>query len=771
MPASAAQVFGPVTVDPGFNSTGEKTLLTMNTTLPAGGRNIILVAYAGHTDTAARGTFRIYKGSTLLYETSISGEYFTSTRTRPFHHLLIAVDSSPLGNDSYSFRINITTAGGTSGSVHVQGMVIKADIAVWGYNMVPVSISTGFTATVASITTNFPPGSKVVVVATVYAASTTPVAGNYLVGAGNIMIRSGSSVVSSNQFNIGSHTDSHPLRMSLIYLDIPSSSSQTYSVEITNGSTVVHNCWAEIVAFDVWDAAFLDTGSVAVGTSQITVGNLTTNLSGNVAVIALAAAERTATNDGDTFLENRVVLQKDNSSTDQVGNLLRWYIFRTGFNARSGVLPLFRYDIGVSNPSYQVKMTANSGAPNGEAKILAFLVAAPGFAIKRVMDETVKALEGSAYSRGRFGVVSETMRETEGTTFGRSRFRISTESVRLSELVRVARNIARSFFDVVNIVESVIVTAIGQTLVEVINEMERVTEAFRPLRNVLRRFAENVNIIEFSSRLRSTFRTVAENISMSEFISRARSVARIVGEAVRSLEATVRARIIARAVSEAIHIFEAFSVVKGAVRAIVEGLQLSEAVRKVRGLTRTVAEQVGISELISKSVRFVKILSEALNLPEAFGVVRNRFRAVGESLGITELATVFKGAVRVVGEFLNLEEISQSLRNLFKQVGETINIGEAFARVRVITRAILESVIKLEGWLTSRGKTVVVSEIANIGESLAHFKGRILGIVEVIVVTEIRLFKELKAYIDRLVSSLRGMSRSRFGGRAKGGKF
>jgi len=29
MPASAAQVFGPLTVDPGFNSAGEKTLLMM----------------------------------------------------------------------------------------------------------------------------------------------------------------------------------------------------------------------------------------------------------------------------------------------------------------------------------------------------------------------------------------------------------------------------------------------------------------------------------------------------------------------------------------------------------------------------------------------------------------------------------------------------------------------------------------------------------------------------------------------------------------------
>jgi hypothetical protein len=53
--------------------------------------------------------------------------------------------------------------------------------------------------------------------------------------------------------------------------------------------------YAEIVAFTVFDAAFLDTGAVLSLTdgSQVTVGNLTTSLSGDVVVIGLAAAENT----------------------------------------------------------------------------------------------------------------------------------------------------------------------------------------------------------------------------------------------------------------------------------------------------------------------------------------------------------------------------------------------------------------------------------------------------------------------------------------------
>jgi hypothetical protein len=95
----------------------------------------------------------------------------------------------------------------------------------------------GGTGTVTSINTSFPSGSKVAVIATVYAAAATTGGGNYLVGAGNIKLKSGATVVSSNQFDIGSYRDIYPLRASLIYLDTPTSNSQTYSIEITNGST------------------------------------------------------------------------------------------------------------------------------------------------------------------------------------------------------------------------------------------------------------------------------------------------------------------------------------------------------------------------------------------------------------------------------------------------------------------------------------------------------------------------------------------------------
>ena len=372
MSVSTAQVFGPTTVDPDFTTTGEKTLLTMNTTLPAGGRNVIIVSFVKNTDlnTVAQGTYRIYNGSTLLYESKLT-EYLNYGGMRAKHVLLIAVDTSTAGNDTYYFKLNITAAGSSTASVHVQGIVIKADDAVWGYNTTAVSIAAGATATVTSISASFPANSNVAIIAVAYGSHTTT--GHYLIGAGNVKLKSDTTVVSSNQFDIGSYQTIEPFWISLVYLDTPASGSQTYSIEVTNGSSVGFNCFAEIVAFTVYNGALLDTGSVALTSgSQVTVGSVSTSLVGDVVVIGLAAAENTGTAAVTGFNAGDVVLQLNNSATGQISNLIGWYLGQTTYQGRSGILPLFRLDTSVSNPSYQIKMTARASGLNGEAKILAF---------------------------------------------------------------------------------------------------------------------------------------------------------------------------------------------------------------------------------------------------------------------------------------------------------------------------------------------------------------------------------------------------------------
>jgi hypothetical protein len=659
-PASAqtpfAQVFGPTTVDPGFTTTGEKTLLTMDTTLPSGGRNVILVAYAGFTSLTARGTFRIYKGDTLLYETRITGEFLTHTRTRPFHHLLVAVDDSPAGSDTYSFRIHVSTAASLSAAVHVQGMVIKTDQAGWGYNTAAVNIAAGGTATVTSLAATFPAGSKVVVLATVYCGAATTTVGEYLVGAENIKLKAGGSVVSSNQFNIGSYRDVYPLRASLAYLDVPASSSQTYSVEVTNGASVAHNCYAEVAAFKVSDGAFLDGGSVAVATTQTTVGSLSTSLSGDVAVIALAAAERTATTDGSTFAANSgVVLQRDNSATGQIANLLAWYIFRTSYNARGGVLPMFRYDQGVSNPSYQVKMTAASGTPNGEAKIVAFTISLPQ-RVARTVSEQVAALD--AASRGA------------------SMTRMASEAVAITDIAQALRRLLTT---VLLSDSAAAADAPTRTPNYARASAELVSAADAAARQGLlrRALAELAGAADSAKRLASMARLVAEAMAVSDAVLAGFGYLRLLAEAVAAGDGASRMSAYYRALLESLSSSDLAGRVSAYLRSALDSLLADSPASRAAGILRTPADLLSASSEASRGARYARSPAEAVASGDLAGVVASlaaRVVNLAESLAAGDQASPARLVVRALAEALSSLDAAGRLAGYVRGLEEGLSV-------------------------------------------------------------------------------------------------
>ena len=731
MPASAAQVFGPLTVDPGFNSAGEKTLLMMNTTLPAGGKNVIIVFVGvnGSATNLARGTFRIKKGSTILY-----GDIHTIYLNYSRSYAYIAVDVNPTGNDAYVATINITSVG-SSASVHVQGVVIKADDVNWAYNNTAVNIAAGSTATVVSLTTNYPPNSKVVAIMILDGYRSDGSYDHTYIGGGSVRLKLGTTILTSNSYALGSYMVDLPGWWILVWGGIVTSAPQTWNIEVYNNSTpaVPYGFFGAIVTFTVSDLAFLDSASSTLSnTSLTTVGDMATTLAGDVVVLAIPSGENTTSNAGLGFPIGYIVLQKDNSATTQIDNKVAQYLDSSSSWMRAQMYFLARVDTNTSNPRYQVKMRAGWSGIRGQVKILAFVLFT-GLAIKRVFSETV--------------------RETEGSIFGRSRFRISAELVNLNELGRAVRDLVRIPLEALNLVESVVSVRIW---IKVRNEGMGISEALGTLRRRFRLVLESLGISEAIARSRRLFRSVTENVSLSDAIKLAKIMARIAVETVRALETAVRSRIISRMAGEVMRIFETSSSFKGTVRAIVEGLHLSESIRKLRNLSRIVTEQVRISEAIPKSVRFVKVLAESLNLAEVFRSVGHKFRSVVESLGVTELAISFKGAVRVVGESLRLDEASRVVRNRFRQISEAINIGEASARIQILIRAVLESVVILESRSVSRFLSRVVSRAVAIEEALVKFRGSVLAIVEGVRVTEAKLFRRIKTYIDRLVSALRG---------------
>jgi hypothetical protein len=127
------------------------------------------------------------------------------------------------------------------------------------------------------------------------------------------------------------------------------------------------------MAFQVDDGAFLDTGPVALTSgSAVIVADMSTTLSGQLAVICLVSAENTGSSAATAFNANDIALTVGSTSF-ALRNLVGWYLGPTGESARSGTLPLLFAETA-TNPRYILRMTARASGIKAEAKVLVFKV-------------------------------------------------------------------------------------------------------------------------------------------------------------------------------------------------------------------------------------------------------------------------------------------------------------------------------------------------------------------------------------------------------------
>jgi hypothetical protein len=471
--ASEAQVFGPATVTVDYSTTGDIPLLTMQTTLPAGGYNIIMAVYKASGTGASTGNhrLRIYKGSTLLYGSLINQIFsFGGMQAKAF--MIIAVDTNPSGNDVYTFVEYSPTSESATATVHVQGIVIKSDDVVWGYNSATVDVANNTTATLVNINTNFPTGSKVAVIGVAYFIP--PSSGTRYVGAGNARLKSGATVLSSNETSIGAGSTSTAGWIHLLALHTTTSNTQTYSFEVYNNSGVTLTFASEIIAFTVADGAFLDSSEVQIypANTWVTIGNLTTSISSEVVAICIATHNNYGTSSVTLFNAGNVSFQLNNSFTNQVTNLVNWLIQASGQHGSSGMWPFFRIDRGVSNPSYQLKMrTSLWGSYYGEAKILAF----SGIGIRRSIVEACNI--------------------TENIKPSMVLVRKIVEGVNVVEGVKKRMHIVRKVGEVVNVVETV---RKSMYLFRLVGEVVRIYEQPSKTMKKVRVVVEQVRVVESS---------------------------------------------------------------------------------------------------------------------------------------------------------------------------------------------------------------------------------------------------------------------------------
>jgi hypothetical protein len=651
LPATAAQVFGPNTVDPGFNSTGEKTLLTMSTTLPAGGKNVIIAVFMpnGAVSIDALGYFLIKKGSTIISRTfTTSTLNFGAGRAKPI--MLLAVDDNPTGSDTYVFNVNITTAATSTALVHVQGIVIKTDgDANWVNNSVAVSIASGATSSVVSLSTGYATNSKVVALAFVnyFAASFS----GYLT-TGDVRIVMDTTVISSNEFKFAADVEKYSGVFNLAGLVTVPTASQTWKVEIYNRSTGTISCYAILVTFPVSDGMFLDTAAVALSNGvQVTVGSLSTTLRGDVVVLGLGAILNTNSGDVTALNAGDMVLQKDNTTLDQVNNQVSFFLERDGYTGTSGILPLIRVDTGVTNPSYQIKMTARAAGISGEAKILAFVL---GVDIKKVFGETLQLLENIILKRGRFRLMSENISIGEASINLRSLFRGISEQVNLVENVVRVRNLARIILESINLSE---VMVLLRRLVRVLTEVTNLNEVFRSVRNRFKVSNETINLLESVRVSMLRLRILVESVNIIENIGKALGRTRVVNEFVNLLEAV--------------------GSFKSKVLRIIENINLSETFISIKGKLWVQVEQVRISEVFLRLRNRVRVIVEQLNLSELVGGLRNRFRLVGEVINISESKFLSRVWVRIQGEVVSISELGIKVLGKVKVIVENVRIVEA----------------------------------------------------------------------------------------------
>ncbi|MEM0381413.1 MAG: hypothetical protein QW580_01930 [Nitrososphaerota archaeon] len=600
---------GTVTVD--WSTTGVKTLLQITDNLSAGRKVVVFSAgYDGAAALTPRGVLQIVKGGNTLVQEGIT-RITQNAAMRPKHVMLFAYDSVASGSDTYTFTVNVTTTATGTSTLHVQGMVILLDGPAFFTTGSNTNIAAGATVTLATVNTNYPAGSKVAVLAYVEMGVTATTTGHRLYAAGNIRILSSSTVVSQNQFQVGTNQNVQPALVSLVYLDSNSATNPSYSIEVYNSLGEASQAWGEIVAFKVVDGAFLDTGSVALTSgSQVTVGSLSTSLSGEVGVIGLASSERTATSDTATaFNAGGVVLQINNDASTQVANQRVWAIQRTSYSGRSGTYALFRADDGVSNPSYQIKMTAAAASQNGEAKILAFVVSAVQTYVRNIA-ETVVIYDSVSRTAVMERLMSDMLLASDLLNVFKFKLVSLTETLLISDTIVRTATLTRLISDTLTIAESLTRQA---TLYRVIAENVLISSPIEKVLTIIRAIAEGVQMSDSVTRASALIRSVVEDVLISGPVTRTQTLTRTIAENISVSSPITRTLTIVKIIAENILATDSNVRIPTFTRVIMENVAMTDPITRISAFIRAVSEDAVITDVTTRTLQLIRILEEIVS--------------------------------------------------------------------------------------------------------------------------------------------------------------
>jgi len=343
------------------------------TTLPAGDNLVIIGVTLDSTSDAVMdivaGNLELRRGAAILADNQFTigvRDINPTTNTRyPTNMIwLLFKDVGATANPQYDIFAAASVAGMNA---EVKFLIIQGGSSSF-QDGGSVAIGTAET-TVLSHASTVPAGDNVILVAFQPDDTTTSTRD---ILAGNIRLKRGATVLSSNEFavNLMEAARAHSSKgVLLIARDAGAPASPTYDVTSLASATGV-NGEAKIIVLNGLSSAFLDTPSVAVGTSETVIGSLaTTFAAGTNVILGSGMFDNTAGSQVNILSGNHGLVKGTTQSSNQFGYRLGQTSFTDSNEISAGLMWM---DVeSAANPNYDIRALASATGINGETKLLA----------------------------------------------------------------------------------------------------------------------------------------------------------------------------------------------------------------------------------------------------------------------------------------------------------------------------------------------------------------------------------------------------------------
>ncbi len=364
-------------------ATTETTIGNLATTLPAGDNLVIAIVSLRNAtatvDNFAANAIKLKKGTTVLDQTlqpfRLGGGTTPSATVFPdSYQYLVARDVGAAANATYTVTGISPSATNTTAEVKIiviNGLPSSALAA-------GASTAVGTTATtLATVTPGFT-GTNVII-ARVELNNTNAAARNLAATTGLRLLKDGTTVLDSNQFQIDLNiTGNAKNSMGFLLLGVDSSAvaGSAYSVSATGSNTGI-NGDADILVINGLDATFTNGGTVSVGNTQATLATQNTTYGAGDNVVITSEQFKASSTTARTIAAGAAGLYYGTGfvSTNQ-------YIINAGVTGSApstdmSAGTLYFHSAAPANASYSSRATASGTIANGNGSILSFQLPTP----------------------------------------------------------------------------------------------------------------------------------------------------------------------------------------------------------------------------------------------------------------------------------------------------------------------------------------------------------------------------------------------------------